>query len=91
MPYVAKNIPTLVPEISSLLGSSQIRSTLSSTFRQHFDRPPDACHFRASTHTNMSGVLRAAAPLARRLNAVPKGPVTRATRGMACAFQPARA
>jgi hypothetical protein len=31
----------------------------------------------------MSGVLRAAAPLARRLNAVPKGPVNRATRGMA--------
>ena len=39
----------------------------------------------------MSGVLRAAAPLARRLNAVPKGPVTQATRGMACAFPPARA
>ena len=34
----------------------------------------------------MSGVLRAAAPLARRLNAVPKGPVNLATRGMACAF-----
>lgn len=37
----------------------------------------------------MSGVLRAAAPLARRLNAVPKGPVNRATRGMACASPPA--
>lgn len=50
-----------------------------------------ARHFRARNHTKMSGVLRAAAPLARRLNAVPKGPVTQATRGMACAFPPARA
>ena len=55
------------------------------------DRPPRTQHFRARNHTKMSGVLRAAAPLARRLNAVPKGPVTQATRGMACAFPPARA
>ncbi|ACO63811.1 predicted protein [Micromonas commoda] len=32
----------------------------------------------------MSGILRAAAPLARRLNAVPKGPIAQQTRGMAC-------
>jgi len=31
----------------------------------------------------MSGILRAAAPLARRLNAVPKGPIAQQTRGMA--------
>ena len=32
----------------------------------------------------MSGILRASAPLARRLNAVPKGPIAQQTRGMAC-------
>ena len=39
----------------------------------------------------MSGILRAAAPLARRLNAVPKGPMnaTQATRSYAGA-RPAR-
>ena len=41
-------------------------------------------------HAQMSGILRAAAPLARRLNAVPKGPVTQATRGFAGASRVAR-
>ena len=61
------------------------------TVSPKLDRPPRTQHFRARNHTKMSGVLRAAAPLARRLNAVPKGPVTQATRGMACAFPPVRA
>ena len=41
-------------------------------------------------HAQMSGILRAAATLARRLNAVPKGPVTQATRGFAGASRVAR-
>jgi len=56
----------------------------------------DRCFFRLAAllgHTRertnlrsqtMSGILRAAAPLARRLNAVPKGPIAQQTRGMAC-------
>lgn len=48
-------------------------------------RPPrshsGANNLRSQT---MSGILRAAAPLARRLNAVPKGPIAQQTRGMAC-------
>ena len=38
----------------------------------------------------MSGILRAAAPLARRLNAAPKGPIAQQTRGMACECRTSR-
>ena len=46
----------------------------------------------ATPRAKMSGILRAAVPLARRLNAVPKGPMnaTQATRSYAGA-RPARA